>query len=329
MTKALVVSGGGSKGAFAVGAIERLREQGIEFDLVAGTSTGALIAPLVVTDEIQVLRGIYSSVRTEDIIRKRNVFDIITHDAIYDSNPLWSLISSFITQQRYNAILQSAKALYITTVNLQTGKIEYWNQHQDAPVGQPASGQPLDRLTLMRAILASASEPVLMPNVRIADGGDQYTDGGVREVAPLKIAIDHGATEIYAIVLSPEARAPSNETYTFIVKTLLRTIDLFLQEVTTNDVNRARLYNRAILYLEKARETAATMLSDDQVKAIFDDDQNRNPFAGKNVLEMYVIRPPEELPTSGLEFRPFIMSQMMAMGSEAAEQALNNGAVRL
>ncbi len=43
-----------------------------------------------------------------------------------------------------------------------------------------------------------------MPNVRIEDGGNQYVDGGVREVAPLKIAIDHGATKIYAIVLSPE-----------------------------------------------------------------------------------------------------------------------------
>ncbi|MCK5797226.1 MAG: patatin-like phospholipase family protein, partial [Deltaproteobacteria bacterium] len=41
---ALVVSGGGSKGAFAVGAIEVLRERGTDFDLICGTSTGSLIA---------------------------------------------------------------------------------------------------------------------------------------------------------------------------------------------------------------------------------------------------------------------------------------------
>lgn len=57
MKNALVISGGGSKGAFAVGAIERLREAGITWDIVVGCSTGALIAPLVVTDMPQSLTG--------------------------------------------------------------------------------------------------------------------------------------------------------------------------------------------------------------------------------------------------------------------------------
>ncbi len=284
MTNALVVSGGGAKGAFAVGAIERLREAGIAFDLVAGTSTGALICPFVVIDEIEFLRSIYSRVRTEDIIQERTVFDILTHDAIYDTNPLWSLINSSITQARYNKIIASSVELYLATVNLQTGQIEYWNQHQKGPIGRPAGDGPISRQTLMRAILASSSEPVLMPNVRIEDGGNQYVDGGVREVAPLKIAIDHGATKIYAIVLSPEEREPTEETYIFIVKTLLRTIELFVQEVTENDINRARLYNRVLGYLEKARSTAETMLNPAQVAAIFDDPDNLNPFAGKNWL---------------------------------------------
>ena len=74
----------------------------------------------------------------------------------------------------------------------------------------------------------------------------------MRKVAPFKIAIDNGATKIYAIVLSLEEREPTEETYTFIVKTLLRTIELFVKEVTANDINRARLYNRVIdkVYME-------------------------------------------------------------------------------
>ena len=41
MTRALAVSGGSSKGAFAVGVAQGLRERfGWTFDLVAGTSTG-------------------------------------------------------------------------------------------------------------------------------------------------------------------------------------------------------------------------------------------------------------------------------------------------
>ncbi len=76
------------------------------------------------------------------------------------------------------------------------------------------------------------------------------------------------------------------------------------------------------MYLEKARNTAETMLSPAQVAAIFDDPDNPNPFAGKNSLELHLIRPNEALPIGDLEFRPFVMSQLMEMGREAAEQVL-------
>jgi predicted acylesterase/phospholipase RssA len=325
MKNALVVSGGGSKGAFAVGAVEVLREKGITFDIVTGTSTGALLAPFVVIDEIQVLRSLYTSIRTEDIIRKRNLFDILTHDSIYDSNPLWSLLNAVITQDRYRKIIDSSIELYVTTVNLQTGQIEYWNQHQSGPIGSPSSNEPLGYQAFLRAVFASASEPVLMPNVRINAEGNQYTDGGVREFAPLKIAIDNGATRIYAIVLRPEEREPKGKTYDFIVKTLQRTINLFVEEVAVNDVNQAVLYNKATRYLEEARKKAESMLTASQIKAIFDDPANPNPFADKKVLELHIIRPSDNLPTAGLEFRPFIMAQMMEMGREAAEKVLSEG----
>lgn len=73
--RALVVSGGGSKGAFAVGAIEVLLSSGLRFDLVTGTSTGALIAPLIATDDIALLRHIYSTVHTQDILAPRSALD--------------------------------------------------------------------------------------------------------------------------------------------------------------------------------------------------------------------------------------------------------------
>jgi len=120
--------------------------------------------------------------------------------------------------------------VFIATVNLQTGHVEYLNQHQNLPVGDPASGEHLSRQTLLRAILASASEPVLMPNVRIKENGDQYVDGGVREIAPLKIAVNNGATNFYAIVLSPEKRERKDETYGFIVKTFNEPLTCFFRK---------------------------------------------------------------------------------------------------
>lgn len=322
MKNALVVSGGGSRGAFAVGAIEVLREAGKSFDIVAGTSTGALIAPLVVTDDIPLLRSIYGTVRTDDIIRKRDVVEILTKDAIYDSHPLWSLINSIITEERYRHILASEAELFVATVNLQTAELTHWNQHVSG-----LDGGVISRRTLLRAVFASASIPVMMPPVRIMEDGDQHVDGGVREIAPLKIAIDHGATDIYAIVLAPEERDRSNEEFRFLIKTLTRTVGILTQEVLLNDVRHAQFINQSVRYLAHARARAEELLSQDDVSALFDDPAVKNPFRDARVLNLHVIRPERELPSSGLEFRPLVMSQMMEMGRRAAEKALQPGAL--
>jgi predicted acylesterase/phospholipase RssA len=320
MKRALVVSGGGSKGAFAVGAVEVLREANIAFDLVAGTSTGALIAPFIPIDEIQVLRGVYTSVTTDDIIRRRNIIEILTTDAIFDSTPLWELINTFITDTRYQQIIASPVEVFITAVNLQSGGIEYFSPHTSGE-----NGRPMTRDHFCRAVLASASQPVLTPPVEVPEGADQYVDGGVREIAPLSIAIANGATHVYAIVLSPENRERENSKFRFLVKTLLRTIDLFTQEVVVNDIRTAVQINRAVTHWQQARTKAEGILQPAEVAAIFDDADNPFPFADKRVVEITLIRPEVELEGDSLEFDEVIMSQWMSMGREAAQRALDNG----
>jgi NTE family protein len=321
--RALVISGGGSKGAFAIGAMEvlqdKLRTANLALDMVAGTSTGALIAPFIPTEEIQVLRGIYSNVTNDDIISKRNIIEILATDAIFDTVPLWRLINSFITEARYRQIVASPVEVFLTAVNLQSGDIVYFNQHTSGE-----NGGPMTRHNFCRAIFASASQPVLMPPVEVPEGADQYVDGGVREIAPLKIAIDHGATHIYAIVLSPEKRERQADSYRFIVKTLLRTIDLFTQEIVANDIHTAVQINRAVLHWQKVRTRAEALLPPDQVAQLFDAADNPFPFADKRVVEITLIRPEVELAGDSLEFNPVVMSQWMTMGREAAQKALAN-----
>lgn len=322
MKRALVISGGGAKGAFAVGAVEELRRQNLTFDLVAGTSTGALIAPLVAADDIPYLRFIYTSVRNEDIILSRNVLDILLTDAVYDTNPLWRLINSFMDQNRYAKILASKTEVYLTTVNLQTGGITYWNQHTSG-----AGGQPMALPAFQRAMLASASMPVLMPPVAIPVGGNQHVDGGVREIAPLKIAIDQGATDIYAVLLSPADPAPDPTKFVSVVKTLLRTIDLFTEEIVANDVETALTFNRIVRHRTALRAKAEQLLTPAQVAALLDDPAIPDPFAGKRLLNLYVIRPDQALPLGSLDFDPVAMAQIMTQGGQAAQRSLAAGPV--
>ena len=86
MKTGLVLSGGGSRGAFTVGVIESLRNKGITFDFVSGTSTGSIIAPLVSIDDISSAVDNYSSVNKSDILRKnwRRFF----WDGLHDMSPL-------------------------------------------------------------------------------------------------------------------------------------------------------------------------------------------------------------------------------------------------
>jgi predicted acylesterase/phospholipase RssA len=321
---ALVISGGGSKGAFAVGAIEVLRAHNITFDLVTGTSTGALIAPLVATDEIPLLRHIYSTVRTQDVLTRRpGVIDILASDSIYDTSPLWTLINAYITDARYQKILAAHAEIELCSVNLQSGQVTYFNPKRGV------DGKPMPRDVFNKAILASASQPVLMPSVRVPTGdqfADQFVDGGVREVTPLRRAVDAGATEIYAIVLSPEKQQRQARDYVFVVDTLLRTLDLLLTEVSIGDLRDAIFYNQALSYLGRVRDKVSQRLSATEVADAFEDGNSANPFSGRRTLALRIIRPTDELPSDGLTFSPLLMSEMMAMGTAAAQQLFQSSA---
>ncbi|MFZ1790083.1 MAG: patatin-like phospholipase family protein, partial [Saprospiraceae bacterium] len=66
--RALVISGGGSKGAFAGGIAQYLiEEEKIKYDIFVGCSTGSLLVPLLALGEISRLREAYTSVTQSDI----------------------------------------------------------------------------------------------------------------------------------------------------------------------------------------------------------------------------------------------------------------------
>lgn len=66
--KALVISGGRSKGAFAGGVAQYLIEQqGKEYDMYIGTSTGSLLISHLALKKVENIIKIFSSLNQEDI----------------------------------------------------------------------------------------------------------------------------------------------------------------------------------------------------------------------------------------------------------------------
>ncbi|MCH5596497.1 patatin-like phospholipase family protein [Niabella ginsengisoli] len=211
MKQALVISGGGSKGAFAVGVVKDLMNiYQLDFNTLIGTSTGALIVPLVALGELEKLEDLYTSVTDDQILVKYNLGKRLNSNSIFTAGPLSDKIDALYTDEYFEKVLKSEKEIYLTTTCLQTEELvvfttakhpvenSYYNVRKIVSADQ-----------FRRAILASASQPVFMPPVKVNKTvpnetfpENQFVDGGVREYAGIGMAVDAGAEEIFTIIHS-------------------------------------------------------------------------------------------------------------------------------
>jgi predicted acylesterase/phospholipase RssA len=230
MSTALVISGGGSRGAFAVGAVEELLSRGYRFDIIAGTSTGALIAPLLAIGDIEELVRLYTTVRTKDILRWnwRRLF----RGSIYDTAPLERLIRRTMQGERYARLMKSQVKVLLCSVGFQTGEVRYLTQHLHVLRPNVVAWAGFNEY--VSATLASTNQPMLMPPVMVH--GQVSFDGGVREVAPLRVVSELGATEIVVIANSPSEPSLAPYLYTRYKEIGPRSVDLMTTEILNNDL---------------------------------------------------------------------------------------------
>lgn len=182
----LVLSGGGAKGAYSVGVVSALKHLGIEPDVVSGTSSGALIASMVVADEQEKLVDIWRNLTADQIYsRMWKITFLLSFLGNYtypffSSGPLNQLIKRSVDVDK---VRKSDKQLIINSFNLTLGKVvRFYNDFHDIHL----------------ALLASSSIPVIFPPVKI--DGHLYVDGGVTDNVPLKSAIQNGAEKIYIVM---------------------------------------------------------------------------------------------------------------------------------
>lgn len=250
--KALVLGGGSMKGAFQVGAIQSVLENGFEPDMVYGISVGALNATFLVNEngrqheedgEIawpaagrKLLEfWIRNITQPQDIstLRSRVMLGMNTlisrFDGLVDPAPLHLLIRNHVKEKYLKA---SAVKVKVGAVNVQSGEIRYVT---------PQEPHFLDY------VRASSSIPMLMPAIAIA--GEMFLDGGLREVAPIRQAIADGATEIVVIachsplLYQPEGMNPRN-----LITLVERVRDITVNEYANSNIIWAESYvDRSVL----------------------------------------------------------------------------------
>jgi NTE family protein len=192
MMIAFVFSGAGNRGPLQVGAVQALLAHGIKPDLLVGTSAGAInsavlaahgVEDLQITERMTALWGEASAAK----IYPGNIFQIgwrilSKEESIFPNTGVREMIK--------NALPASATTfanlkipLYITSTDLTTMRLFLFGEDKSAP--------------LLDAVTASAAVPVIHPPVAYRDL--QLVDGGTVANVPISIAMDLGATEIYAI----------------------------------------------------------------------------------------------------------------------------------
>ena len=331
MNRALVISGGGSKGAFAVGVIKRLLKEYplLDFDSYVGTSTGSLIAPLAAMGAYDLLEELYTTIKTENIIKKSNLGDRLNQHSIFDANPLWNLIEQYYNDDNYDILMESGKKIYLTTTCLQTSELVVFTNNAN-----PALSKHYEIKTLLdadhfrKAVMASACQPVFMPpikvNLKVAGEPNphyQFVDGGVREYAGLQMAIDNGAKEIFTILLSTGQKVVVDAEFKTIFPILQQTIDIFTEDVGKNDLIVPGQYNEALQYIDAVkRKMKSAGIDPAQVDNYFRVAGNDNPFEDKMPLKLFTFRPDKPLGggPGGLTFDSAEMKKMIAAGQKVS-----------
>jgi len=197
----LAISGGGQRGAFGAGLLCGWTEAGTrpEFTMVTGVSTGALIAPFAFLgpEYDYIIKEIYTSYSTTDIVQPRSSLKTLFGDAATDSTPLREKLVKYIDEDVMAAIAveyKKGRVLDIVTTNLDAARPVAWN------IGRIASSGSPDALALIHDVmLASASIPAAFPPVMFdveADGqryDEMHVDGGATSVVYLyPIGLDWG-----------------------------------------------------------------------------------------------------------------------------------------
>jgi NTE family protein len=218
---ALVLSGGGAKGAFQFAAEKYVREvKGYHWDIIAGVSVGALNGSMIAMKKYERLEELWNTITRQDIMTGQlNLWAILKMifgaKSIYGNQPLAKLIEDDIEGSQVDCDLR------IGAVSLTSG--EYIQFKKDDPGFQ-------------QAVLASTAIPIIWPPVEQIGAQTQLVDGGVRNVSPLGDVLDAEPDEIVIINCSPQTTPPLTSSLRNALEIGMRSIDLVTNEVFMGDV---------------------------------------------------------------------------------------------
>lgn len=234
----LVLPGGGARGAYQVGVLKAISDiQGrIEkspFDVISGTSAGAINASMISTEisnfhqSIFKLENVWSGFTTNQIYRTEKLFMlkksfhwlltlisggllVKNPRSLLDNQPLRDLLQEKINFETINHNIYSGAlyALIVTAASYEkkesvsffttNTKVENWKK-----VGRSGKKSEIN----VEHLMASVALPLIFPAITI--DGQYYGDGAMRQETPLSPTIRLGASKL--LIISTESSKDNNK----------------------------------------------------------------------------------------------------------------------
>lgn len=208
MKRAIVLAGGGAKGAYEAGFVRAIKEIGLTYELVTGTSIGALNGALLVQGEEERLLDLWENM-SKDQVLKDDLPDTFNIDELLkESNLVTSFFKKYVKEKgaditplkemideyyNENKFMESSIDYGLVTVEYPNLKYRYITKGEMKENGQ-------------RYLLASASCFPAFPKCEFED--KHFVDGGYYDNLPIELAIQLGAEEIIAVDLNDTPSHP-------------------------------------------------------------------------------------------------------------------------
>ena len=248
MKKALVISGGGSKGAFAGGVAQYLIEEAHQdYDLYLGTSTGSLLVSHLAAGKMEAIKNTFTQVSQADIFSlnpfivkktgrlvksKMNHFNILKNflkgrKTFGESVKLRELIEREITPSIFKEIKAKDKEVVVCVSNFTLNQTEYKS------LSSCTYHDFLDWICVSCNFLPFMS--------LVIKNRHEYADGGFGCIIAIEEAIRRGASQVDAIMLNTETQQLNRMRSRNAFDVLLATLDFMGDQIIDDNLKVGKL----------------------------------------------------------------------------------------
>jgi NTE family protein len=287
---ALMLPGGGARGAYQVGVVKAMAEYlpaatsapGAPFPIMAGISAGSINAAVLASHADDLVRGagrlerFWSSFRCRDIYRTGWAHNLGTGlhwlaamtlgglgvanpKSLLDNAPLGALLARELQTDGIRRAIDQGEldALMVTAAGYSTSRAVTFFQGR-GEIEEWAFYRRAGCRTQIRPehLLASAALPLLFPARRI--GNEYFGDGGMRHTTPLSPPIQLGADRIVVIGTRDAAQDPEPPAcadYPSLGDIGGYLLDVIFMDYLTNDLARLQRINRTLSLMTEAQRS--------------------------------------------------------------------------